>query len=79
LARHPDTLSSLTNAPFQDVSSPEFSSDSLDIDRLAFVNKAGVPSDNIQRSKPRQFGENVFHYSVGEILLLRITAHILEW
>src|SRR5829696_455356 len=67
-----------TDAAFQDVAHPELTPDVLHIDESAVVSEAGDPSDDEQLLETGHRGDDLFHHSVGEILLIGITAHVLK-
>ncbi len=68
----------LAHAAFEDVAHPQLAADLFYIDRPALVGEAGVPGDDEQPAHARQRRDDVFHHAIGEILLLRVAAHVLE-
>jgi len=52
--------------------------DLLHIDRLAFVGKARIAGDHEQPADARERSDDLLDHAVGEILLLRVAAHVLE-
>src|SRR5215472_14910552 len=69
----------LTDAALKNVAHAEFAADLLHGHRLALIGEAGVPGDYEQPPHARERGDDLLHDAIGEILLLRVTAHILEW
>jgi hypothetical protein len=78
LARDAHACSGLADASFQHVAHTEFAADLPHIDRAPFVGEGRVAGDDEQRADARQRGGDVLHHAVGEILLLGVTAHVLE-
>ena len=68
----------LADAPFQQIADAELAADLPDIDGAALVGKGGVAGDHKQRPETRQGRRDFLDDAVGEILLLRIGAEILE-
>src|SRR5580704_6014748 len=79
LPRDANFVCGLTDAAFEDVADAELTSDLFDVDRFALVRKAGVTSDYEERLEARQRRDDLFYHPIGEVFLLRIAAHILEW
>src|SRR5271169_6256076 len=50
----------------------------LHIDGLPFVRKTRIAGEDEQPADARQRGNDVLDHAVGEVLLLRVAAHILE-
>ena len=78
LRRDPHPARGFAHAAFEHVTHAEFAADLLDVDRLALVDEGRVAGDDEQPFEPRQTGGDVLDQPVGEILLLRIAAHVLE-
>src|SRR5262249_33589270 len=66
-------------ASFEEIAHAQFAADLLHVERSTFVGAAVIPVDDEQPSEAAQCRDNVFDNAVGEILLLRIVAHVLEW
>src|SRR6516225_554992 len=64
--------------PLKNVAHAKPASDLLDIDGLALERKARIASDHEQRFEPRERGDDFLNHPIGKILLLGITAHVLE-
>ena len=78
LSRDAHTVSSLAHTSFQNVAHAEFSGDLLHIDGSALVGESRVASDDEEPPQLRESRDDVFGHSVREVLLLRITAHVLQ-
>ena len=50
----------------------------LHVYHLAFVGKARIPRDHEQPADAGESGDDLFDHAIGEIILLRIAAHIGE-
>ena len=68
----------LAHAAFEHIADAELASDLPHVDRLALVGEARIARDHEQPFDARQAGDDVLDHAVGEILLLRIAAHVLE-
>src|SRR5262245_31805581 len=78
LCCQPHSIASLANASFQHIASAEQSPDFADVPRLSLEHKTRITGYDQQLLNLRQCGQHVFSDTVGEILLFRITAHVLE-
>src|SRR5262245_55244529 len=78
LDRNPNAIARATNAALQHVPHPELATDLANIDRLTFVLKGRVASDDKEPRKPRQLSDNVLGESVTEVVLLWVAAEIGE-
>ena len=67
-----------TDTAFDDVAHAEVTCDAADVKGLVAILKRRVPGNHEQRTGARQFGDDVFSDAIGEILLLRLAAHIGE-
>ena len=79
LSRDAHPVCRFANAAFQHVAHPKLAPDLLHIDGAPLVGEAGVAGDDEQRLEMRQRRDDVLDHSVGEIVLLRIAAHVGEW
>jgi hypothetical protein len=79
LARDPDAISGFPDAPLENIPDPQILSHLLDIDSSALERETGVESDYEKLFVSRKGGSDFFDHSIGEVFLLRITAHVLEW
>src|SRR5258708_11457520 len=79
LAGNTNAATRFPDASFEHIAHAEFATDLLDVDRLALVGEARIAGDHEQRLEPRQRGDDIFHHAIGEVFLLRIAAHVLEW
>ena len=73
---HP--VPSFANRTFEDIAHAQFAADLFHIDRLALVGEARIAGDDEEPSDPRQRGDDFLDHAIGEILLLRVAAHVLE-
>ena len=71
-------ISSLAHATFEYVADPKLAADLFHVDGPAFVGKTRIACDHKQPAKARQRHRDVFHDAIGEILLLRVGAEVLE-
>src|SRR4051812_908788 len=71
-------IAHLTHRAFQHIAHTEFTADLPHVYSLAFISEAGTARDHEQPADARQRRDDLLDYAVGEILLLRITAHMLE-
>ena len=68
----------LAHAAFQDIGDAELRADLLHTDGLAFVDEGRIARDHQEPAQPGERGDDVLADAVGEILLLRIAAHVVE-
>ena len=73
-----NTVAGLLNAALQSIANIQLLPDLFYIHCLALIEKNGVAGDNQQIIVTRQIGNDVVGNAVAEILLLGITAKILE-
>ena len=78
LAGDADAVAGLAHAAFEDVAHAQFVRDLLNIHRPALVDEARIARDHEQFLEPRQRGNDVLNYAVGEIFLLGIDAQLLK-
>src|SRR6516165_11541674 len=78
LSRNSQSTSGPAHAAFQYISNTQFATHAFYVNRLTLVTERRVPSDDEQRFEPRQRCGDVFGHAISEILLLRITGHVLE-
>src|ERR1700730_8749863 len=78
LAGDANAIARFPHASIQTIAHAESSSHLLDVDSPPFVRETGVSSNDEQRLEARQRSDDIFPHAVGEILLLRIAAHVLE-
>src|SRR5215467_4593839 len=78
LATDAQAVRRLAYASFEHVSHSQFAAHLLYVHRLALVGEARISGDHEQRLEARQSGDDVLDHPVREILLLGITAHVLE-
>jgi len=63
---------------FEDIADTQFATDLLHVDRLAFVSEAAVTGDDEQPADAGKRGDDFLDHAVGEVILLRVAAHVLE-
>ena len=68
----------LAHAAFEHVAHAELAADLLHVNRPALVGEARIARDDEQPAHARQGGDDVVHHAVGEIVLLRIAAQVVE-
>src|ERR1700694_317814 len=78
LSSDPHPTTRLAHAAFEHVTDTQLTSNLLDVYGLAFVSEGRVTGDNEKRLEPRQRRGDVLHHPVGEMILLRVTAQVLE-
>ena len=71
-------VAALADAAFEHVAHAELVGDLLQVNGLALVDERGVARDHEEPAQLRQRGDDVLADAVGEILLLRIAAHVGE-
>src|SRR4051794_2451528 len=69
---------SFADAALKDISHAQFTAHLANVRRCPFVYEARVPGDHEELLRPRQRGDDVLDDAVGEVLLLRVAAHVLE-
>ena len=73
-----DPVARLAHAAFQHVAHAEFATDLFHVDWLALVGKTRVAGDDAQLGQLRKIGNDVLADAVGKILLLGVSAHVVE-
>ncbi|MNI43108.1 hypothetical protein D3C73_974280 [compost metagenome] len=68
----------LAHAAFEHIAHAQFLADALCVHDLALVGEARIARNDEQPADTRQGGDDVLHDAIGEILLLRIAAQVLE-
>ena len=71
-------LPDLADAALEHVANAELTADLLHVDRPPLVGEGRIARDHEQPTDARERGDDVFHHSVGEIILFRVAAHVLE-
>jgi hypothetical protein len=79
LRRHPHPVPRLAHAAFEDVAHAELAPDVSDPDRPSVVGKARVASDDEQKPQFRERSDDLVGDTLGEEILLWISAHIDKW
>jgi hypothetical protein len=78
LSRNPHAITCLAYTAFEHVSNAQLAPDQLYVHGAALIGEAGITGDNEKPVHARERGNDFLDDAVGEILLLRIAAHILE-
>src|SRR5208282_59783 len=78
LASDADAGCRLAHAAFEHIAHPELASDLANVWRLALVSEARISRDHEQPFDARQAGDDVLNHAVDKIILLGISAHVLE-
>src|SRR5665213_1425084 len=78
LPGNPNLSSSFPNAAFEDITHTEFSTDLLHVHGPALVGEARIAGDDEQVPKMGQRSNDILDHTVGEVFLLRISAHVLK-
>src|SRR5436190_11390994 len=73
---HP--IACLADRTFENISDAEFTPNLLHVDRSAFVGEARIPSDDKEPFDPAERGDDLLNHSIGKIVLLCVTAHVLK-
>ena len=68
----------LAHAAFQDVAHAELPPDLPHVHGAALVGEARIAGDDEQPADLRERGDDVLDHAVGEVVLLRIAAHVRE-
>jgi hypothetical protein len=79
LRRDADPVRRFPHAAFEHITYAQLAAHLLYVDGATFVSEGRVPGDDEEPTHPRQRRDDVIHDPVGEILLLGIAAHVLEW
>jgi hypothetical protein len=79
LRGNPDSAPGFAHRAFEDIAHTQFTPDPLHVYCLALVRKARIAGDDEEPSDPRQRSDDFLDHAVGEIFLLRVAAHVLEW
>src|SRR5882724_4275163 len=64
---------------FEDIANAQFAPDLLHVDGLAFAGEARIAGDDEEPADTGECRDDLLDHSVGEIFLLRVAAHVLEW
>jgi hypothetical protein len=78
LARNAQAIAGLANASFQNILHAKVSGDLADVGGLSLVGEARIAGDHEEPPQLRQGGNDIFCDAVAEIILLRVSAHVLE-
>src|ERR1700720_3046651 len=78
LGRDPDALARLADAAFQDRGDVEAPAHLLHVGGPALVGEYRIARDDGKARDLREIGDDVLGDAIGEILLLRIAAHVVE-
>src|SRR6516162_10208309 len=75
----PHLRSRLAHRAFQNVADAKFAPDLLHIYRLTLVGEGRIAGDDEEPADARERGDNLLDHTVGEIFLLWVATHVLEW
>ena len=78
LGGDPHAIASPAHAALDDEIRPEPVTHFLGVECLASERKGRVPRDHHELPKPAQLGNDILGDPVGEIILCRIAAHVIE-
>src|SRR5215472_9634954 len=79
LSCYPHAVACLAHTPLKNVAHPQLAPDLFDVDGPALVGETRVARDDEEPTPFREGGDDVLADPVGEVLLLRVAAHVLEW
>ena len=79
LRGNPHSAPGFAYRAFEDVADAELAPDLLHVNCLAFIGEARIAGDDEKPADTRQGGDDLLDHAVGEIFLLRIAGHVLEW
>jgi|SRR6516162_855923 len=78
LSVDPNLIGRPPDAAFEHVAHTKLATDLLRVDRLVPIGERSVARNHQRLLDPRQIRRQILSYSIGEILLLRITAQVGE-
>src|SRR5262249_14393934 len=78
LAGDPDPVARLAYTSLDHVVNAKLAADLLYVDRLAFVGESRISGDDVQLLEFGEVGDDVLSDAIGKILLLGVSAHIVE-
>src|SRR4051812_6380636 len=78
LANDPHPRSGLADAAFEHVAHAQLARDLAHVDRTALVGEAGITGDHEEGAHAAERGDDLLDQAIGEVLLLRIAAHVGE-
>src|SRR5260370_42205002 len=78
LACDTNSSTSFSDATFENVTNPQFSTHLLNLNRLSLVREGRVTGDDEQGFEARQSGDDVLDDAISKVLLLWIARHVLE-
>ena len=79
LDRNTHTLGSLAHAAFEHVAHAKRAANLLNVHCSAFVCECRIPREHKKPLDPREAGNDLVDHAVGEVVLLGVSAHVLEW
>ena len=74
----PDLITDLPDASLQDISHAQFTAHVLDLDRPVLVRERRISRDHGEATDLREIGDDIVRDAIGEVLLLRVVAHVRE-
>ena len=78
LCGQPHSIAGPPHAALENIAAAQFACELPHINRLSFVNKARIASDDGEPLDPGKSGNDILYDAVGEIFLFRVTAHVGE-
>src|ERR1700730_10885715 len=73
-----DPIAAFAHRAFEHIAHAKLMPDLLRIGRLALVRETRIAGDDEQPADARERGNDLLYHAIGEILLLRVAAHICE-
>ena len=78
LTGYADPIGALAHRTLEHIPNTQFAAEPLHIDVLPLVGEARIAGDDGKPADPREGGGDLLDHPVGEILLLQVTAEIVE-
>jgi hypothetical protein len=79
LRSNADAVAGFAQAALEHIPHRQLAPDLLHIDHAAFIREGRIASDDEERRIPGQNSNDLLDHAVGEIFLLGVAGHILEW
>src|SRR5882724_6750775 len=74
----PHPLAGFAHGPFKHIPHPKLPPDLPYVDSLSLVRKTRIAGDHEKPADAAERGDDLLDHAVGEVLLIRIAAHICE-
>src|SRR6267378_5838332 len=78
LTGNADPVAAFAHRAFEHIAHAKLMPNLLRIGRLALVRETRIAGDDEQPADARERGNDLLYHAIGEILLLRVAAHICE-